>query len=147
MAAGMTDDPRARLAQALDQAQDRAMTRAAVWGRDDCALWVAEIVKAALGTDPAARFRNRYTTPIGYLRVLRREGFQNLSEVITAAADEMGWPQLLHEADAQIGDIGVTTNGKHFTACMSNGRGFWIARSEMGWAALPGSLMAFRVVS
>src|SRR4051812_21753510 len=44
------------------------------WGKDDCALWCANILKDALCYDGAERFRGRYRTRIGAGRVLGKAG-------------------------------------------------------------------------
>lgn len=46
-----------------------------VEGKHDCALFLAGGVEAMTGTDYAARYRGRYTTTRGGLRVLRKDGF------------------------------------------------------------------------
>src|SRR6266850_5751068 len=55
----------------LERALLSAMTAAGEmqWGKDDCALWCANILKDALGYDGAERFRGRYRTRIGARRV------------------------------------------------------------------------------
>lgn len=54
-------------------------------GTHDCALFFAGGVNAMTGVDPAARWRGRYTTTRGGLRVLRRDGF---SDHIAVAAHQ-----------------------------------------------------------
>jgi hypothetical protein len=43
-----------------------------VWGETDCCMNAANAVRACTGTDPAAKFRGRYKTSVGAVRVLAR---------------------------------------------------------------------------
>lgn len=53
-------------------------------GTSDCALFAAGAVAAMTGSDPAARWRGRYSTARGGLRVLRREGYADAVAVAAA---------------------------------------------------------------
>lgn len=44
------------------------------WGKCDCVLWVADFVRLALGFDPAADLRGRYSTSFGARREIIRAG-------------------------------------------------------------------------
>ena len=70
-------------------------------GKHDCALFVAGAIAAMTGEDPAARFRGRYTTVRGGLRVLRAEGFGDHVEMVASRLEEVA-PLM-----AQVGDIAV----------------------------------------
>jgi hypothetical protein len=70
-------------------------------GKHDCALFVAGAINAMTGEDPAARFRGRYTTVRGGLRVIRAEGFNDPVEMIANRLEEVA-PLM-----AQVGDIAV----------------------------------------
>lgn len=70
------------------------------WGLHDCALFAADCILAQTGHDPAAAFRDRYTTERGALRVLRREGFRTL---VAAVTDRLGAP--VPPAFAQRGGV------------------------------------------
>lgn len=42
------------------------------WGQHDCVLFAGNIVEAITSIDPFAAYRNRYTTPAGALRIIKR---------------------------------------------------------------------------
>ena len=48
------------------------------WGQHDCALFVADCVRAMTGLDLATGFRGSYSTPAGSVRALKRAGFDDL---------------------------------------------------------------------
>jgi hypothetical protein len=70
-------------------------------GKHDCALFVAGAIEAMTGEDPAARFRGRYTTVRGGLRVIRAEGFGDHVDMVSSRLEEVA-PLM-----AQVGDIAV----------------------------------------
>lgn len=128
MAPGVVSLTRARIEAALDQAIDRAASAPAVWGRDDCALWCADVLRGPLGYDPVAAYRGRYSTPLGYRRVIRREGFTDLLEALGAVAGRCGW-EPIEAAAARVGDVGIMRHPSGFT-CAIRGSAFWLARRE-----------------
>jgi hypothetical protein len=103
---------------ALEQALGQAMATAGEmrWGRDDCALWCANILNAALGYDGAARFRGRYRTRSGARRVLGRR---------------------IEPGAEQVGDIGILMQGDLPVTVICRAPGWFVARSEQGWSAIP----------
>lgn len=72
-----------------------------VYGEHDCALFAGGAVRAMHGVDPAERFRGRYRTLTGGLRILRREGFRDHTHVVSTLARPVA------PAMAQIGDFAV----------------------------------------
>lgn len=136
---------RAILSASLDRGMLNAIARPMIWGVDDCALWCADVLRPALGVDPASLFRNRYTTPRGYLRVLKREGFQDLGEAIATVASDLGWSEI-DPSDVVVGDLGVAAHPAGMTACIAKGNGFWIARHANGWGAIVAVRTTYRVV-
>lgn len=92
------DDWRARLAAEMDRQRREPFE----WNRHDCALGLAcGAVEAITGTNPGERWRGRYTTAPGALRVLRREGYDSLADLVAAMLPE------IHPSAADIGDIGL----------------------------------------
>ncbi len=77
------------------------------FGQHDCALFAAGAVQAMTGRDPAARFRGRYRTLRGGLRILRAAGFD---DHIALAASQFAE---VHVSRAAPGDLAVvpTTEG------------------------------------
>lgn len=58
------------------------------WGKHDCCMFAADAVIAITGYDYAEVFRHRYTTELGAYRVLKREGFSGVEEVLTGLLGE-----------------------------------------------------------
>ena len=124
----------ADLSAAIAAAEGRAM----VWGRDDCCLWVADIVRARTGLDGAAAFRGRYRSRHGAAKALKAVHGGGLIEAITAIAAQFGWPVIDADAAAD-GDIAIidTTLGPAL-AIMSGD--YWIGRIDGGVSATPRDL-------
>ncbi len=119
---------------AIKEARAQACGRPFTWGRDDCLLWIADIYKTVLGRDPAARFRKRYTTPAGALRVLKREGMVSVADALEDCAARMSWPEC-DPSHAEIGTLGMveTPHGNAGVICAGS---FWIGRTEYGFTAI-----------
>ena len=122
---------RARLESALLAAM--AVSTTMTWGRDDCALWCANILLAALGYDAAASFRGRYRTRIGARRVLGRNG---LAGALRAAARKHKWRRIKIGAE-QAGDIGILMLGEVPVTVICRAPGWFVARNDHGWSAVP----------
>lgn len=92
------EDWPARLGEAIDRARSEPFE----YGSHDCALWVGKAIAAMTGDDPTAPYRGRYTTEIGWKRLVTAE----LGE---GASFEAGWTRLLGEpvpvARASRGDV------------------------------------------
>lgn len=56
----------------LSACVEGALHRPFEWGRQDCALFAADVVQAMTGVDPAREWRGRYSTRIGAARILRK---------------------------------------------------------------------------
>lgn len=125
--------------QALERALGAAMGSAGEmqWGRDDCALWCANILKDALGYDGAERFRGRYRTRIGARRVL---GQQGLAGALRAAARKHKWRRI-KVGQEQVGDIGILMLMDTPVTVICRAPGWFVARNEMGWSAMPSKLI------
>lgn len=130
---------RHRLIAALDDALDLAQEQDWVWGERDCALWAANVIRGPLSYDPAERFRHRYTTARGYLRVLRREGYRSLGEALAAVARERGW-RTIAPKDARRGDLGFApiAGNAAVGACLLNYTAtHWVGFRTRGHAYMP----------
>lgn len=125
--------------QALERALGIAMASAGEmqWGKDDCALWCANILKDALGYDGAERFRGRYRTRIGARRVLGRQG---LAGALRAAARKHKWRRI-EAGQEQVGDIGILMLMDTPVTVICRAPGWFVARNEMGWSAMPSNLI------
>jgi hypothetical protein len=134
-AAPTPDDRRA----ALDRALQAAMATASEmqWGRDDCALWCANILREALGYDGAARFRGRYRTRIGAARVLGQAG---LAAALRAAARKHKWRRI-RCGEEKVGDIGVLMLFDVPVTVICRAPGWFVARNANGWSAMPSKLV------
>lgn len=118
----------------LERALGAAMSCAAQmqWGKDDCALWCANILNDALGYDAAERFRGRYRTRLGARRVLGRQG---LAGALRAAARKHGWRRI-EVGQEHVGDIGLAILNGAPSTVICRSQGWFIGRNEMGWTAL-----------
>lgn len=112
------------------------------WGKDDCALWCADIVRDALGFDMGAPFRGRYHTRRGAMRVLGRSGLKGL---LQRTARARHWKRI-HPTLAQPGDLGlawtrVALPGRAPTQVLATvicrADRWFVARNEKGFTAIP----------
>lgn len=137
---------RSRAPSAIEQAMRRWSIQSMQWGADDCMLAIADIVRQIAGQDPARRFRDRYRTRRGAVRVLGRGG------VLKAARDSacaLHWRRIESDS-AQPGDVGLTllavtdVSGRvspTHAAMICRAPGWFVGRSERGVVALPASLI------
>ena len=84
---------------ALNDYVHAVMPKPFVWGQHDCATFAAGAVLAMTGVDPAEKYRGRYKTLIGGLRLLRKDGFDNHAELAASQFEE------IHPSHAAVGDI------------------------------------------
>jgi hypothetical protein len=124
---------RARLEAAVISAMVRASKSEMVWGKDDCALWCADILKEALGYDGAERFRGRYRTRIGARRVLGKGG---LAGALRVSARKHRWRRIKQGAE-QVGDIGIVTLNGTAASVVCRAPDWFVGRKdEIGFLAL-----------
>jgi hypothetical protein len=90
-------DWRPRLVTYLAAVRDEPL----VYGRHDCALFVAGAVEAMTGADPAAGFRQGYTTLKGGLKRLAAEGLADHVALVRNLLEEVP------PAFAMVGDVAV----------------------------------------
>lgn len=135
-------DARERLDSALLAAMDRATSAPMRWGRDDCALFFADIIKDALGYDCAAPWRTGYTDRAGADLAL---GGLGLAFAFRKAAKQWGWRKIGVD-EAMTGDVGLALvptviDGsivQRVTTFVCRVPGWWVARSDAGYAVLDG---------
>jgi hypothetical protein len=99
------------------------------WGKDDCALWCANILKDALGYDGAERFRGRYRTRLGARRVLGKGARRRAAGRRTQArlAPDQGRARAgRRHRHPDAWDVPVTV--------ICRAPGWFVARNEMGGA-------------
>lgn len=99
-------------------------------GKHDCALFAADAIKAMTGEDPAAVWRGRYTTMLGGLRVLRKEGYQDHVDLVTKRLTEK--PVAL----ACPGDLAVVPTADGPALGIVQGESIYVLRLE-GLALVP----------
>lgn len=101
-----------------------------VWGKDDCALAIANIDCSVLGIDTAAEWRGRYKTERGAKRLLRRE---TLVGALRRAARRHHWLRA-KPISCPSGSRGVVITPLGPTTVIKYDK-FWVARSDRGFAA------------
>jgi hypothetical protein len=109
-------------------------------GTHDCALFLAGGVLAMTGQDYAARYRGRYTTTRGGLRILRKDGFE--THVALAAHYLPDLPVAL----AREGDAAVVPTGDGPALGIVQGEGIYVlGPGGMGVVPLTTAFRAFEV--
>ncbi|MDA3888699.1 MAG: hypothetical protein PF443_07845 [Allgaiera sp.] len=109
-------------------------------GMHDCALFAAGAVEAMTGEDYAAPYRGRYTTTLGGLRILRKDGYDD--HVALAAAHLAEVPG----AFAQPGDLAVIpTDDGPSLGVVQGDRVYCLLPIGLGLEPLSSATRAFRV--
>ncbi|MBZ9980393.1 hypothetical protein LB521_04430 [Mesorhizobium sp. BR-1-1-8] len=113
-----------------------------VWGESDCLLTAAAGIEAVTGEDIMAPWRGRYTTEAGAARLMRKEGCENVEDVL---GKFFGLPPI-GRLLARRGDVGVVEQNGVLCAGFVCDRGF-LCRTESARVFLPQTAMkaAFRV--
>lgn len=121
---------RRRLAYRLEKAMRAAAGRPMRF--DGCALFQANVHRAALGVDPIAEWRKRYRTVRGLRRIL---GPRGLRGAMLKVARRNGWKRIKPGA-ARAGDIGlvIAAGATGFAVVRKLHRNEWIGRTEMGYS-------------
>jgi hypothetical protein len=107
-----------------------------IWGESDCVLATADVYVLAGYPDPVAGYRGRYTTRRGALRIMGR------ADGLPERIERLGWLEVL-PSDAQTGDLGVMSTPEG-PACIIQYQGFWLGRTDGGYAAYGAATTAFR---
>ncbi len=110
------------------------------WGKDDCGLWFADIIKDRLGYDPAEGFRGRYKTRLGAMRAMGRKGILG---AMRATARRHDWtridPNMAQPGDAGLVWTHVTVRGKSIptlATVVCRSPGWFVGRNEGGFTAV-----------
>lgn len=128
----------------FDQECDRIRRVPFAWGAHDCGVGLAGNLALSLtGVDVAARWRGRYATRAGALRVLRNDGFATVADAVASVL-----PEYDHPSRARIGDVGAIETGDAFgcALCVVDYERVFVL-TEHGFGTLDRSKMtrAFRV--
>ena len=94
------------------------------WGVHDCALFAAGGVDAVTGEDPAARWRDQYSSEMGGLLQLRRAGFDSHIELAASLYPE------IHPSAAWPADIAVIPEGGIGALGLVQGEMVYVLREE-----------------
>ena len=124
---------RAALSAALDREIDRWCREPMRWGIDDCALSAANVIRQALGYDPAEAWRASHGTRDEAYRVVGRMG---LGFAVRRVARAYGWGPIAPE-QADVGDIGLIMQDGRPCVVICKARGWFMGRSETGASLLP----------
>ena len=110
-------------------------------GVSDCALFAAGAVEAMTGVDLAARWRGRYRTTRGGLRVLRKAGYADHLALVAEHFAEIA-PAL-----ARAGDLAAVETPDGLALALVQGEHIYV-RGPAGIALVPltSAARAFRVV-
>lgn len=132
-------DWRARFEAEIDAIKHRPFS----WEDHECGIGlVGNVVLAVTGHDAAARWRGRYRSYRGAVRVMRNEGFANVADMVAAMLPE------IHPGLARIGDIAAFPDDTAlgFSLGIVNGeRVFVLTETGMGTMDLLQATRAFRV--
>lgn len=113
------------------------------YGEHDCAMGLsAAMVEALTGIDVAKRWRGRYASRTGALRVMRNDGFANVADMVATVLPE------IHPARARIGDIAAIPDDGPFGFALGvvNGERIFVIRAEgLGTVDLLTATRAFSV--
>lgn len=114
------------------------------WERHDCAVgFAAGAVLAQTGVDVAGKFRGKFKTAQGALRVLKKAGHDNLADAVAALL-----PRYDHPSQAHLGDVAAIPKDDEFgfTIGVVNGETILVL-SERSMGVVPRELatQAFKV--
>jgi len=93
------------------------------WGRDDCCLFVGDIIKAMTGFDPAKSFRGKYSTSLGAYKELKRRGFSDVGDLANKMALAMGFKKV---------DINFAKNGDIVSTLIEDHVSLGVVQGEYG---------------
>lgn len=111
------------------------VSRPMEWGRDDCMLWVANILFDVTGVDPAKHWRSGYSE----LQAKERLGRRGILPVVLQCVREHGWKEI-EPKSAQAGDVAIVKTshkGRRVFSAMicrasGNGKTWFVGRNETG---------------
>jgi len=129
----------------LDDYFKRTETLPFSLGANDCCLFAAGAVQAMTGVDLAARFRGKYRTEAGAMRILKRYADGDVRAMMTRMARDNALEEVTplrltrgsialisHDGRESLGVISLT--GAHILAPAVTGRAqFPLTRALTGW--------------
>lgn len=134
MATGRAVGDPAIFEAAIRAALDRWCSGPIKWGRDDCLMGLAEVVRVATGRDVGKPYRGRYRSAGGAVRVL---GPRGVPGALAKAARSLRWPSL-PPARCQNGAIGYIETPAGPAGVMRLGN-MWVGRFPSGFSMFPSS--------
>lgn len=108
-------------------------------GVNDCFVAAADQLAAWFGVDPMARYRGRYRSQTGYLRIIRQDDYETPRDAFCGEMKKAGFHRV--EDDPQDCDAALAAfleAGRPTIAPALFFEGFWHIRSKDGWLALDG---------
>lgn len=109
-------------------------------GVNDCFVAAANQLTAWYGKDPMARYRGRYRSMSGYLRVIREDGYTDAQAAFKGELSRAGFlPAIGYQFDGDVALASYLEQGKPTVAPALYFDGFWHVRSKSGWLCFSGS--------
>ena len=122
---------------AIKTAIDAATNKNMIWGKDDCSLWVCDVILAAKGVDLAKPLRGKYQTRTEAYRVMKDFAGGDLIDAAIKLAAEANLISTFWPWKGILVGIVASATGRPSLALFWKGR--WVARSETGVLWLPAS--------
>lgn len=94
-------------------------------GQHDCALAFAGAIEAMTGTDLAARFRGRYSSFNGGLKLLKKAGWNSATDYLAAHC-----PEVSNLAMAHAGDIALLDTPEGVAFGLYQGEAIYVLRPD-----------------
>ena len=117
-------------------------------GNSDCFAAAADQLRGWFDIDPMERYRGRYRTLTGYLRIIRADGYKDAMEAFCGELERRGWQSIQDGFDDR--DVGLIRHydGPRITASPAIFHdGGWNIKTKQGWFFLMGNeglLKAYR---
>lgn len=118
---------RAQLAASIEAIETEWLRTPIVWGVSDCLMSALAVLRQH-GFDFDPFKHGRWTTALGYRRVLKRAGFASLDDAIAWEAKAMGLRELDRGDHGEPGDLGIIPHEIGRSCVLSKGNGFWVGR-------------------
>lgn len=125
---------RERIFAEMERAAVRSVGAPIRWGRNDCAIWCANVLKRPLGYDPAKAWRGTYSSE---RTAHKRLGKMGLPRALERTARIHGWGTVGAAEHAEPGDLALVDTPAGAACMLCYGRGFWIGRTDGGVALVP----------
>jgi len=109
-------------------------------GVNDCFVAAADQLREWFGVDPMERYRGRYRTLTGYLRIIRQDGYRDAVEAFCGEMERHGFREA--EGGPQERDVALIAyrdGGRPQIAPALFVEDWWHIRSKAGWLVLDGA--------